>query len=164
VDALPLQQAPEAFGLHANAAITRDINATDQMLRSLLAVSGGGGRSGGGGGGAEAAAAEARVAGIIQECLEKLPAPFDMEAVSAALPQCYEQSLNTVLVQEMARYSRLCGVLRNSLAAMSAALRGVQVMSSELEEAYRSISLNQVLGGGGDETGVRHDAPLPALC
>lgn len=140
VEALPLAQAPEAFGLHANAAITKDINATDLMLRSLLAMSGGGG----GGGGAEASAAEARVAVLIDECLERLPPPFDLEAVSSKFPQSYQESLNTVLVQEMARYNKLCGVLRDSLRSIAAALKGLLVMSSELEAAYKSISLNQV--------------------
>lgn len=143
VESLPLAQAPEAFGLHANAAITKDINATDLMLRSLLSMSGGSGGSSGGSG-AEASAAEARVAAIVEECLEKLPVPFDLEAVSAKFPQSYQESLNTVLVQEMARYNKLCGVLRDSLKSIAATLKGLLVMSSELEAAYKSISLNQV--------------------
>jgi dynein heavy chain len=142
IDALPIQQAPEAFGLHANAAITKDINDTQLMLSSLLAMSGGGGA--GGGAAAEAAAVEARVAGLIQECLEKLPASFNLEAVGAKFPVSYGQSLSTVLVQEMARYNKLCGVIRESLRSMAAALKGLLVMSSELEAAYKSISLNQV--------------------
>jgi dynein heavy chain len=142
IDALPIQQAPEAFGLHANAAITKDINDTQLMLSSLLAMSGGGGSSGGSA--AEAAAVEARVAGLIHECLEKLPAPFNLEAVGAKFPVSYGQSLNTVLVQEMARYNKLCVVIRESLRSIAAALKGLLVMSSELEAAYESISLNQV--------------------
>lgn len=145
IDALPIQQAPEAFGLHANAAITKDINDTQLMLSSLLAMSGGGGASGGAA--AEAAAVEARVAGLVQECLEKLPAPFNLEAVGVKFPVSYGQSLNTVLVQEMARYNKLCGVIRESLRSIAAALKGLLVMSSELEAAYKSISLNQVGGG-----------------
>lgn len=141
VESLPLAQAPEAFGLHANAAITKDINATDLMLRSLLSMSGG---AAGSSSGAEASVAEARVAAIIEECLEKLPAPFDLEAVSARFPQSYRESLNTVLVQEMARYNKLCGVLADSLRSIAAALKGLLVMSSELEATYKSISLNQV--------------------
>jgi dynein heavy chain len=144
VDGLPPTQAPEAFGLHANAAITKDVNATELLLSSLLAASGGGGSASASASGAEAAATEARVAALIAECLERLPAAYDLEAVSARFPQCYEQSLNTVLLQEMARYNKLCGVLRASLVAIAAALQGLSVMSSELEAAYRSISLNQV--------------------
>jgi dynein heavy chain len=142
VESLPLTQEPEAFGLHANAANTKDINATDLMLRSLLSMTGGRG-----GGGAEASAAEARVAAVVEECLEKLPPPFDLEAVSAKFPQSYQESLNTVVVQEMARYNKLRGVLWDSLKSIAAALKGLLVMSSELEAAYTSISLNQVRVG-----------------
>lgn len=143
IDSLPIQQAPEVFGLHANAAITKDINDTDLMLGSLLAMSGGSGSSNGGAA-AEAAAVEARVAAIVSECLQKLPEPFDLEAVGAKFPVTYGQSLNTVLVQEMARYNKLCNKIRESLRSIAAALKGLLVMSSELEATYRSISLNQV--------------------
>eukprot|EP00879_Flechtneria_rotunda_P026045 GHRR01027721.1.p1 GENE.GHRR01027721.1~~GHRR01027721.1.p1 ORF type:complete len:436 (+),score=122.10 GHRR01027721.1:62-1369(+) len=144
IDSLPLQQEPEAFGLHANAAITKDIRDTELMLSSLLAMSGGGADGSGAGAAAEAAAAEARVVGLVHEGLEKLPPTFDIEAVGIKFPVTYGQSLNTVLVQEMARYNKLCHVLRESLRSIAAALKGLLVMSSELEAAYRSISLNQV--------------------
>eukprot|EP00878_Enallax_costatus_P034490 GHUV01038246.1.p1 GENE.GHUV01038246.1~~GHUV01038246.1.p1 ORF type:complete len:641 (+),score=181.99 GHUV01038246.1:662-2584(+) len=143
IDSLPIQPAPEAFGLHANAAITKDINDTDLMLSSLLAMSGGGGGSSGGAA-AEAAAVEARVAAVVNECLQKLPEPFDLEAVGAKFPVTYGQSLNTMLVQEMARYNKLCNKIRDSLKSIAAALKGLLVMSNELEAAYRSISLNQI--------------------
>lgn len=153
VESLPLAQAPEAFGLHANAAITKDINATDLMLHSLLSMSGGSSSSG-----AEASAAEARVAAVVDECLEKLPPPFDLEAVAAKFPQSYQDSMNTVLVQEMARYNKLCGLLRDSLKSIAAALKGLLIMSSELEAAYKSISLNQVRDKGG------HVPPMALIC
>lgn len=143
IDSLPVQQAPEAFGLHSNAAITKDINDTDFMLSSLLAMSGGSGGSSNGAA-AQAAAVESRVAAVVSECLQKLPQPFDLEAVGAKFPVAYAQSLNTVLVQEMARYNKLCNRVTESLKNIAAALKGLLVMSSELEAAYRSISLNQV--------------------
>lgn len=163
IDGLPIQQAPEAFGLHANAAITKDISGTNLMLSSLLAMSGGGSGSGAA---AEAASAEARVAGLISECLEKLPPPFNLEVVGAKFPVSYSQSLNTVLVQEMARYNKLCGVIRESLKSIAAALKGLVVMSSELEAAYKSISLNQVgeLVHGDSHSGGGSPYWEPAVC
>ena len=56
--------------------------------------------------------------------------------------------MNTVRVQEMARYNKLCGLLRDSLKSIAAALKGLLVMSSELEASYKSISLNQVRDDG----------------
>lgn len=42
------------------------------------------------------------------------------------------------------RFNRLIEVVRSSLKAMDLSLKGLQVMSSDLEKAHRSISLNQV--------------------
>jgi len=42
------------------------------------------------------------------------------------------------------RFNRLLEVIRTSLHSMDLALKGLQVMSSDLEAAYRSIRLNQV--------------------
>lgn len=44
----------------------------------------------------------------------------------------------------MARYNRLLAVIRGSLKNMALALRGLLVMSGELEAAFNSIALNQV--------------------
>ncbi|KAI8468854.1 MAG: dynein heavy chain 8 [Monoraphidium minutum] len=160
VDGLPSAAHPGVYGLHGNAEIARDVAATDAMLASLLAMGDGGGcsDSGGGEGGAAGASGEAgsggggggrpedgRLAGLVAECLAALPAaPFDTDAAATRFPVCYEESMNAVLVQEMARFNRLTGVLRESLAAMGLALAGLAVMSGELEAAARSISLNQV--------------------
>lgn len=38
VDSLPMDQEPEAFGLHANADISKDLAATDQVLAALIAT------------------------------------------------------------------------------------------------------------------------------
>ncbi|GFH22159.1 uncharacterized protein HaLaN_19578 [Haematococcus lacustris] len=141
IDTLPIIPLPEAFGLHANADISKDQADTNAMFSSLLSMSGGGGGQGGGGGGS---ALEERVAAVVAQCLQRLPADFDIEAVQKRWPVLYEESLNTVLAQEMSRFNRLLGAIRGSLKAMDLALRGLQVMSAELEAAFRSISIAQV--------------------
>jgi dynein heavy chain, axonemal len=80
IEGLPITPLPEAFGLHQNADITKDINDTELMLASLLGMSGGGG-GGSGGCGSDAKGTEARVAALVEECLGKLPADFDCEEV-----------------------------------------------------------------------------------
>lgn len=88
---------PEAFGLHSNADITKDLAQTDAMLASLLLAGGGGGAAGGGacgdgGGGGEAAVVRAMVTDI----LGKLPEQFDVEKAQARYPVRYEESMNQV--------------------------------------------------------------------
>jgi dynein heavy chain len=52
--------------------------------------------------------------------------------------------MNTVLAQEMSRFNRLTAVIKDSLRNISLAIQGLLVMSSELEAAYRSITVNQI--------------------
>ena len=42
IDALPAAAAPEAFGLHANADVSRDVRATEALLGSLVLMGAGG--------------------------------------------------------------------------------------------------------------------------
>ncbi|KAG2501733.1 hypothetical protein HYH03_000233 [Edaphochlamys debaryana] len=143
IDALPINPLPEAFGLHENADIAKDQNDTAAMFGSLLAMSTGGGGSGGAGGGG-GATAEERVAVLVSACLARLPPEFDIEAIQRRWPVKYEESMNTVLVQECSRFNKLLAVLHESLANIQLAIQGLLVMSSELEAAFAAIAINQV--------------------
>jgi dynein heavy chain len=44
----------------------------------------------------------------------------------------------------MSRFNRLLSAIRDSLRAMDLAVQGLQIMSAELEQALRSICINQV--------------------
>ena len=55
--------------------------------------------------GKAAGSSEDSVASTVKACLARLPQMFDLEAVQRRWPVRYEQSLNTVLVQEMARFN-----------------------------------------------------------
>ena len=71
--------------------------------------------------GKAAGAAEDGVASVVKACLARLPQMFDLEAVQRRWPVLCEQSLNTVLVQEMARFNGLLKVMRESLKAIDLA-------------------------------------------
>ena len=142
IDGLPIAASPEAFGLHQNADITRDQNDTALMFQSLASTSGG--ASGGGPGGG---ASEGLVAGLVRECLLALPLAFDLEAVQRKYPVVYEESMNTVLVQEMTRFNKLTGVIRDSLQSIDlalkvrdgAALPGLAPCTAQSCEAFKSM-------------------------
>ena len=93
---------PEAFGLHANADITKDLNETSLILKSMLQAS----MATAGGGSSDQKASET-IAELIRNLIKTLPVNFDIEACERKYPILYEESMHSVLSQEMARFNKL---------------------------------------------------------
>ena len=62
----------------------------------------------------------------------------------APLPSGHDNSLGTVLTQEVARFNTLLALLRNSLTELGRAMKGLAVMSPELEATGTSLLNGQV--------------------
>ena len=74
----------------------------------------------------------------------KTPPVFPIHEISKKYPTSYEESMNTVLVQEVIRYNRLLAVMKENLINVKKALKGLIVMSEELELIANSLFDNQV--------------------
>jgi dynein heavy chain len=101
IQALPLIAAPEVFGLHDNADITKDLQESQALLDGLLTAqktSESSSTSSSSGSGA-VKSTEAVIGEVAADILARLPGVFDIEAAEAAYPQDYYNSMNTVLVQ-----------------------------------------------------------------
>ena len=134
---LPIVPKPEIFGLHENADITCDQNETDSLCATVLSlqprISSGGGLS-----------REQVIESRCTEILAKVPEDYDVEEVMESFPTKYSESMNTVLTQECIRYNGLLSVIKSSLKSSLKALKGLVVMSPDLELVTNSIFDNQV--------------------
>lgn len=81
---------------------------------------------------------------LANDILKKIPDLFDVEYVSEKYPVMYSNSMNTVLRQELIRFNRLNAVIKRTLRDMVKAVKGLVVMSSELEEVYKSLVIGKV--------------------
>lgn len=157
IKGLPINDTPEIFGLHDNANITFANNETSDLLASLLATGGGGGGgSGGGSGGAGGAGAggaggasggdsrDKVIEDLANDILSKLPKVMSLDDVISRHPVRYEESMNTVLIQEVIRFNKLLSAMHSSLRDLIKAIKGLVVMSEALELMANSLYVNQV--------------------
>ena len=67
-----------------------------------------------------------------------------MKEVEKKFPFKYEESMNSVLLQELARYNSLIEVIKGSLNTMIKTLEGKLVMNGEIERLVSSILNNSI--------------------
>lgn len=74
----------------------------------------------------------------------KAPPPFDLDMIQRKFPTSYNESMNTVLLQECVRYNKLLKDMKVQLPLIQRALVGEVTMSEQLESMATSIFDNQV--------------------
>jgi len=135
---LPLLPMPEAFGLHDNCNITTAQNSANKLLINMQSMVSLGT---GGGGGSDAEEVMDNTASGIQD---RLPKPFALDVCELKFPTMYEESMNTVVKQECLRYNKLLWLMISSLKDFRKAIKGLIVMTSDLEEVGKSMFVNAV--------------------
>ncbi|KAI5636077.1 dynein heavy chain and region d6 of dynein motor domain-containing protein [Phthorimaea operculella] len=137
IEQVPVNPPPEVYGLHMNAGITRDYNVSMALTAALILVEGGG--SGGEGGNTEHVLLQ-----MAQEILDKLLPKFDIEEAKKKYPIDYNESMNTVLCQEMERFNKLHNEIKTSLTDLQKAVKGFIVMSNVLDAQANNMLLGRI--------------------
>ncbi|KAJ3313775.1 Dynein heavy chain 7, axonemal [Boothiomyces sp. JEL0838] len=136
---LPLNQSPEIFGIHDNGDIARQLSETRQLFESVIKTLEKSGSSGGSGKTNDEILIE-----VSSDILSRIAKPFNIEAAMKKYPVNYNESMNTVLIQEMIRFNRLIQVILTSLQNVQKAIKGLVVLSAELEEVCKSMLVGRV--------------------
>lgn len=84
---------------------------------------------------------------VLHLCLEisqRLPASFDEHAAATKYPVEYENSMNTVLRQELIRFNKLLAYIKSSLNETRRAVLGQIAMIPELERTHSAMSIGKL--------------------
>ncbi|KAJ8668953.1 hypothetical protein QAD02_000212 [Eretmocerus hayati] len=134
----PIITEPSVFGLHENADIVKDNQETHLLFSSLLLTQEKSHNDGG------EDSDDQIVHRIATDILNKLPKNYDLVEAMEKYPTSYTQSMNTVLVQEMGRFNKLLNCIRLSLVNICKAIKGIVVMSYDLEQVFFSLLTGKI--------------------
>ena len=127
---------PEAFGQHSNAEVSAQMLETTTLLNTLISLQPktiiDGVRT-----------SEEIVESICDNLLKTLPFQLDLKSFNAKYS--YDSSpINIVLRQEVSRYNLLLANIASSLELLQKGLKGLVIMSEELENIFNSLLNSKV--------------------
>ncbi|KAJ3195453.1 Dynein heavy chain 2, axonemal [Irineochytrium annulatum] len=132
ISTLPVYDKPEIFGQHPNADIASQIKESGTILQCLLSlqpqISFGAGQG----------SREDKVLAIAADLLRKLPEDLDVDLAKKIIAGDLSP-LNVVLIQEIQRYNVLLQCIRKSLSDLQNGVKGIVVMTPDLEETFNAI-------------------------
>jgi len=137
INSLPLTTSPEIFGLHENAEIITAQNESANLLETILGMQPRTTSSSG-------KSSDEVVSEILKTIEQYTPNLFDYEEVFKNFPTEYNESMNTVLIQEVIRYNNLLSIIKKHIKLLKRALSGRIVMSDEMDKIATSLYNNQV--------------------
>eukprot|EP01029_Cantina_marsupialis_P005820 TRINITY_DN1630_c1_g4_i2.p1 TRINITY_DN1630_c1_g4~~TRINITY_DN1630_c1_g4_i2.p1 ORF type:complete len:1526 (+),score=559.26 TRINITY_DN1630_c1_g4_i2:3370-7947(+) len=135
---LPMSDHPTAFGQHPNADIQSQIQDTDTLLNTVIGLQPRVVTEGG-------ISNDDKVLAISKDLESRLPAPFDLRAIKSTMEAREDpEPLKSVLYQETERYNALLVAMAKSLDNLQKGVKGLVVITPELEEIYDSFLVGKV--------------------
>ncbi|KAH0574918.1 Dynein heavy chain [Spironucleus salmonicida] len=142
----PIVEKPSLFGLNDNAELTYQQTESNNIIESILSMM----PTDSVGEGTTVAKIDQKVLIGAEEILQKIPADLDINSVKMPLKIKLQNGnympspLSSVLRQECARYNKLLKIIRQLFADVQLAVKGLAIMSSELDEIYQGILGNKL--------------------
>ena len=140
ISRLPREQPPELYGMHRNAIISKAVQETDQLTLKLMNILGSTTQSKSD----DKAEDEESLTLPIIEMKKKIPTKFIEKMVNTKYAVLYEESMNTVLQQEVSRFNKLIERIVSTLSQLVDALKGDILMSTDLEVMLESINQKKI--------------------
>jgi len=142
IASFPLIDSPQIFGLHQNADISCQTQETQAMLETIISLQP---RTGGGAGGKTP---DEIVMEMSNDFLSKLPKKLNLkEGTAETFSKMADGSPNPLsifLTHEMSKFNGLIDAMSGMLREMVRAIKGLVVMSAQLDDAYGKFMFQQV--------------------
>ncbi|CAG7717651.1 unnamed protein product [Allacma fusca] len=138
IDELLPPESPTLYGLHPNAEIGFLTATSDTLFKTIFELQP---RDSGGAGG-QAATKEEKIKQILDDVMEKLPDPFNMNEVQGRAEE--KTPYVVVALQECERMNMLTVRMRRSLKELDSGLKGELTMTTEMEDLGNAIFMDQV--------------------
>ena len=140
---LPLKDEPEIFGMHENANVASQMQETSEMIGVILSMQP---RSTGGGNGEKSD--DDIVSEIAIRLETRMPKQLNIRDAGSGTftvdKEGIADSLGTVLSQELVKFNKLLGAVEKTSIQLQRAIKGLVVMSSDLETMYEDLMFNSI--------------------
>ncbi|EQC31947.1 hypothetical protein SDRG_10462 [Saprolegnia diclina VS20] len=144
IESLPSHDPPAIFGLHPNATVVFETQATQALLGMVLQLQAHGFSEASG---ANSDDDDATVLALVAHVQATLPPLLDVTSAITGLFDEHDgqlDSLATVLGQEITKFNRLLQSISNSVSMVQLAVRGLAALSAASDATYKSLLLRQV--------------------
>lgn len=134
IEALPLIDTPDVFGLHPNADISCQTKESQRMLDTIVAIQPKDSNAGSG------ETREDVVKRIANDLLSKIPEDFDKNRVKSCIQkQGGPKPLNIFLGQEIDRMQNVLSLVRSTLSDLKLAIDGTIIMNQAMSQALDAL-------------------------
>ncbi|CAH1394133.1 unnamed protein product [Nezara viridula] len=137
IKSLPPNPHPEVYGLNKNAGVMRNLSISNKLLDALLNIFGENVYN-------KLKTSDHYVYNIAENILLKMPDSFDTEEILNQFSTNNNECLVSVLFQELLAFTYLQDVVKSSLTDLLNAIKGLTVLTPDLEDILTSLGSSLV--------------------